>query len=45
MGLVLVYIKTTSTHYYLESSGRVAYMATHLKGGFTQVPSPMSQVT
>ena len=27
--LVLIYMRTPPTHYYLKSSGRVAYMETH----------------
>ena len=29
--LVLIYIRTLATHCYVESNGRVAYMATHPK--------------
>ena len=29
--LVLIYMRTPPTHYYLESSGRVTYMETHPK--------------
>ena len=29
--LALEYVRTTPTHYFLESGGRVAYMETHPK--------------